>query len=215
MPQVARWSQDGRTACHWARPFATRTATYISAPMRADRAALGAPRPWRWQSGVYGCASRRGTPVARALFGHLVDQEERRAAAPVLGKDQDALDRHATAACIANRSRAYCMMQAFHGMLFKPLDNPLLADLSLRWPSSGLRVDSRRIGVVGFCMGGGYALQMAITVDGLKAASASTAPTRVRSTPLPGPARLSAATPPRTSPLSMRAPWMRRSAGTM
>ena len=29
----------------------------------------------------------------------------------------------------ANRSRAYCMMQAFHGMLFRPLNNPLLADL--------------------------------------------------------------------------------------
>ena len=29
----------------------------------------------------------------------------------------------------ANRNRTMCMLQAMHGMLFKPLNNPLLADL--------------------------------------------------------------------------------------
>jgi carboxymethylenebutenolidase len=73
----------------------------------------------------------------------------------------------------ANRGRAWCMMQAFYGMLFRPLDNPLLSDL--QGAVEVLRklpgVDGRRVGAVGFCMGGGYALQLAITDHGLKAAS--------------------------------------------
>jgi carboxymethylenebutenolidase len=32
-------------------------------------------------------------------------------------------------------------------------------------------VDGERVGAVGFCMGGGYALQLAVTAQGMKAAS--------------------------------------------
>ena len=74
----------------------------------------------------------------------------------------------------SNRNRVVCMLQAFHGMLIKPLQNPVLADLSssLAFLQEQAGVDANRIGAVGFCMGGGYALQLAVTDKGLKAASA-------------------------------------------
>ena len=73
----------------------------------------------------------------------------------------------------SNRNRALCMMQIFYGMMFRPLDNSMLADLNSAFDSlkkmQGVEAD--RIGSVGFCMGGAYALQMAITAKGMKAAS--------------------------------------------
>ncbi|MFT3892517.1 MAG: dienelactone hydrolase family protein [Anaerolineales bacterium] len=73
----------------------------------------------------------------------------------------------------ANRSRAFCMLQAFHGMLFRPLNNPLLSDLqsTFAFLQEQPGVDADHVGAVGFCMGGGYALQMAVTTKGIKAAS--------------------------------------------
>jgi len=73
----------------------------------------------------------------------------------------------------ANRNRAFCMLQAFHGILFRPLNNPLLSDLqsTFAFLQKQPGVDADRIGAVGFCMGGGYALQMAVTTKGIKAAS--------------------------------------------
>ncbi len=73
----------------------------------------------------------------------------------------------------ANRNRTLCMLQAFYGLLVRPLDNPMLADLqsSMAVLRSLPGVDAARIGAVGFCMGGGYALQLAVTDQGMKAAS--------------------------------------------
>jgi carboxymethylenebutenolidase len=73
----------------------------------------------------------------------------------------------------SNRARAICMMQIFYGMMFRPLDNSMLADLnsSFDFLKQVPGVDANRIGSVGFCMGGAYALQMAITAKGMKAAS--------------------------------------------
>jgi carboxymethylenebutenolidase len=73
----------------------------------------------------------------------------------------------------SNRNRALCMMQIFHGMLFRPLDNSMLDDLNsaFNFLKQEQSVDANRIGAVGFCMGGAYALQMAITARGMKAAS--------------------------------------------
>ncbi len=73
----------------------------------------------------------------------------------------------------SNRNRVLCMLQAFHGMLIKPLHNPVVADLSssVTFLQKQEGVDANRIGAVGFCMGGGYALQLAATEKGMKAAS--------------------------------------------
>jgi len=74
----------------------------------------------------------------------------------------------------SNRNRAMCMMQIFHGMLIRPLNNAMLSDLqsAMSFLRQQPGVDEKRTGVVGFCMGGGYALQLAVTDKGMKAASA-------------------------------------------
>jgi carboxymethylenebutenolidase len=73
----------------------------------------------------------------------------------------------------SNCNRAICMMQIFYGMMFRPLNNSMLADLNsaFNFLKQMQGVDADRIGAVGFCMGGAYALQMAITANGMKAAS--------------------------------------------
>jgi len=71
------------------------------------------------------------------------------------------------------RNRMLCMLQIFHGMLIRPLNNPVLSDLksAVSILQQQPAVDKNRIGVVGFCMGGAYALQLAITEKSMKAAS--------------------------------------------
>jgi carboxymethylenebutenolidase len=73
----------------------------------------------------------------------------------------------------SNRNRTMCMLQLIHGMLFRPLNNSMLSDLqsTLAFLQKQPAVDANRIGAVGFCMGGGYALQLAVTDQGMKAAS--------------------------------------------
>lgn len=73
----------------------------------------------------------------------------------------------------SNRNRMLCMLQIMHGMLIRPLNNSMLSDLksAMAVLQKQPNVDAHRIGVVGFCMGGTYALQLAITAKGMKAAS--------------------------------------------
>ena len=73
----------------------------------------------------------------------------------------------------SNRNRMVCMLQIIHGMMIRPLNNSMLDDLksSVAFLQQQPGVDPNRIGAVGFCMGGTYALQLAITDKGMKAAS--------------------------------------------
>lgn len=73
----------------------------------------------------------------------------------------------------SNRNRMVCMMQIVHGMMIRPLNNSMLDDLksAIAVLQKQPHVDADRIGTVGFCMGGAYALQLAITDKGMKAAS--------------------------------------------
>jgi carboxymethylenebutenolidase len=70
-------------------------------------------------------------------------------------------------------SRATCMMRIFSGILIRPLTNGVVGDLQSAMDSLAKRpeVDASRMGVIGFCMGGSYALQMACVDGRLKSAS--------------------------------------------
>jgi carboxymethylenebutenolidase len=70
-------------------------------------------------------------------------------------------------------NRAICMMRVFYGLLIRPLKNGVVGDLqaALDYLGTLRKVDPTRLGAIGFCMGGSYALQLACTVDGLRAAS--------------------------------------------
>jgi len=69
--------------------------------------------------------------------------------------------------------RVACMARIFHGMLIHPLENGVVGDLraALDFLGSRPEVDAKRLGAIGFCMGGAYALQMACVDEKMRAAS--------------------------------------------
>jgi carboxymethylenebutenolidase len=70
-------------------------------------------------------------------------------------------------------NRAICMARIFYGLLIQPIKNGVVADLQAALDYLGAlpEVDRSRLGAIGFCMGGSFALQLACTVEGLRAAS--------------------------------------------
>jgi carboxymethylenebutenolidase len=114
-----------------------------------------------------GDASLPGVVVIHEIFG--LNDNIRDIANQFAGQGYAAL----AVDLFSNRNRALCMMQAFYGILIRPLNNPMLDDLNstMAFLRQQEYVDGNRIGAVGFCMGGSYALQLAVTDKGMKAAS--------------------------------------------
>src|SRR5437588_5911973 len=71
----------------------------------------------------------------------------------------------------AGRNRAICMFRLMGGLLLNSLNNSSIHDLkaALTFLSEQLGVDDSRLGAVGYCMGGSYAIAWACTDDRLKA----------------------------------------------
>jgi carboxymethylenebutenolidase len=71
----------------------------------------------------------------------------------------------------AGRNRAICMFRFMGGLLLNSLNNSTIADLkaSLTFLSEQPSVDEARMGAVGYCMGGSFAIAWACTDDRLKA----------------------------------------------
>ncbi len=71
----------------------------------------------------------------------------------------------------AGRNQMVCMARFMGGMIFNSLHNAAINDLhvSLTYLQSLPEVDGARVGAVGFCMGGSFAIAWACTDDRLKA----------------------------------------------
>lgn len=70
----------------------------------------------------------------------------------------------------AGRNRAVCMFRFIGEQLFKPLDNNSIRELktALTFLAEQPEVDNTRLGAIGFCMGGSFAIAWACNDDRLK-----------------------------------------------
>ena len=70
----------------------------------------------------------------------------------------------------AGRNRAVCMARFMGGMMLKPLDHGGIQDLKIALSVLAKRpgVDGTRLGAIGFCMGGGFAIAWACTDERLR-----------------------------------------------
>lgn len=70
----------------------------------------------------------------------------------------------------AGRNRAVCMFRFIGEQLFKPLDNNSIRELktALTFLAEQPGVDNTRLGAIGFCMGGSFAIAWACNDDRLK-----------------------------------------------
>lgn len=71
----------------------------------------------------------------------------------------------------AGHNRVVCMFRFLGGLLLKPLDNGSIRDLkaALSFLADQPGVDGARLGAIGFCLGGSFAIAWACTDNRLKA----------------------------------------------
>lgn len=71
-------------------------------------------------------------------------------------------------------NRKLCILRVMSALALRPLKNKGLSDLrrSIDWLQARPEVDRNRVGAIGFCMGGGYALALACVESDLRASSA-------------------------------------------
>ncbi len=70
-------------------------------------------------------------------------------------------------------NRNLCLMRMFADLLLRPLDNRGIRELqaSVSWLQDRPEVNREQVGVIGFCMGGGYAVALACVERDISAAS--------------------------------------------
>jgi carboxymethylenebutenolidase len=73
----------------------------------------------------------------------------------------------------SNAMRPLCLARIMYGMLVRPLRNGTVGELQVVLEALQRRpeVDPRRVGAIGFCMGGAFALQLACVNGDVRAAS--------------------------------------------
>lgn len=74
-------------------------------------------------------------------------------------------------------NRAVCMFRAFYGVLVAPLTNGTakIVRAALEYLQRVQGVDARRVGAMGFCLGGSYAIQLACLDGSVRAISVTSA----------------------------------------
>ncbi|HEX5166210.1 MAG TPA: dienelactone hydrolase family protein [Thermomicrobiales bacterium] len=70
-------------------------------------------------------------------------------------------------------NRRLCILRVMSALFLRPLKNKGISDLrhAIDWLQRRPEVDPNRVGAIGFCMGGGYALALACVESDLRASS--------------------------------------------